>query len=208
MTTAKMTVRFEDSVLVQEYPITLGCNPGGEMDGPPITIGWEVLSTETMSLKAYERARRPLMRKSKQERTRLLSSLGFGQDEIIEAERQAKVIRTNRIESSDDVDDNDDASLPSSTSSEGSLISATTATTIETITETDDRQYLAKPETHPLDAANHCTKSSSPLPPFTRRVSCANVATAAFSFPRSAQGTKAMLMFQKRRAVRLPVFSQ
>jgi hypothetical protein len=207
MTTAKMTVRFEDSVLVQEYPITLGCNPGGEMDGPPITIGWEVLSTETMSLKAYERARRPLIRKSKQERTRLLSSLGFEPDEIIEAERQAKVIRTNRIESSDDVDDNDDASLPSSSSSEASLISATTETTTETISETDDRQYLAKPETHPLDAANHRTMSSSPPPPLTRRGSCANVA-AAFSFPRSAQGTKAMLMFQKRRAVRLPVFSQ
>lgn len=189
--------------------MTLGCNPGGERDGPPITIGWEVLSVETMSLKAYERARRPLIRKSKQERTRLLSSLGFGLEEIIEAERQAKVIRTSRVESSDDVDDDDDASmLTSSSSSEASLISATT----ETTTETDDRQYLplfAKPETHPLDAANHRTMSSSPPPPplSTRRGSCANVA-AVFPFPRSAQGTKAMLMFQKRRVIRLPLLSQ
>lgn len=103
--TETKSVRFGTSVRVQEYAITLGCNPGGNIGGPPITIDWDVLYSETVSLKAYERARRPLIRKSKQERTRLLMEQGFMEDTLLQAEQLMAEIRNSRVESSFDEED-------------------------------------------------------------------------------------------------------
>jgi hypothetical protein len=161
-------VRFDAPVLVREYPITLGFG-GAYMDGPPITLGWEILSAQTMSLKAYERCRRPLIRKSKQERTLLLSNLGFTEQEILQAERIAAAIRTDRIESSCD----------------GVLTSDVFATTT-----------IASETTTNCAVNNKNNKNINQIVLSSRR--CGDFSV----FQRSPQGTKAMLMFQKQRAVR------
>jgi hypothetical protein len=188
-------VRFDGPVRVQEYPITLGNNPGGIMGGPPITIGWEVLSIETMSIKMYERSRRPLIRKSKQERTRLLSYLGFAEDEILAAERQAATIRTNRIESVDDPESSS-SSFSLSSSSEFLVLGAATGET-----KTDGQQQpphqqpsIAKLVETPIDDDDNNSSSS-------RGGGGANLLSFS-SCQRSVQGTKAMLLFQKRHAIR------
>jgi hypothetical protein len=173
------TVRFDGPVQVQEYPITLGCNPGGIMGGPPITMGWEILSIETMSIKMYERSRRPLIRKSKQERVRLLSNLGFAEDEMLAAERQVATIRTNRIESIEDPESSSSFSLSSSSEF---LVAAIGET------KTDGQQQQPPMQTI-------LAQLESPR--------CLEAPIISFSScQRSVQGTKAMLFFQKRHAVR------
>lgn len=165
-------VHFDDPVQVQEYPITLGCNPGGCMGGPPITIDWEVLSSQTVSLQAYERNRRPLLRTSKQMRTRLLSSLGFLDDEILEAERTAEAVQRDRIESScDESSDSFDAAAESITSKN----------------DENEHELSISKLGRSTNGANNTLLSGR----------CCNFSL----FQRSAQGTKAMIMFQKRRAV-------
>lgn len=156
MTTRTRTVRFGALVTVQEYAIILGCNPGGSIAGPPITIDWDILSSETVSLKAYERARRPLIRKSKQERTRILREQGFMEDVLLEAEHLVAAIRNARVESSMDEEESSDS-----------------------LCLEDDYYELDALQVDDVNTLRRC----------------------ADLIRRSPQGTKAMSMFQKRRAV-------
>jgi hypothetical protein len=98
------TVRF-DSVEVREHAYILGNNPGGTSGGPPLTIGWNAMSSSIIPLDEYEATRGPqrrsndLLKKSKTERWILLTKLGFGSEELQAAEAYADHIRVSREES-------------------------------------------------------------------------------------------------------------
>ena len=102
------------SVIVNEHPIIVGCNPAVS-SGVPMTIGWYTVSKTEMSLQEYEEMRRPervsrraLLRQHPLERYTLLQNLGFSRVELHRAEQSASVIRELRIQSYlDDVDNCD-----------------------------------------------------------------------------------------------------
>lgn len=99
-----LSTRFSD-VTVQEYPITLGDNPGGKTVGPPLTIDWEPMSCKTLELQAYEKERKKELRHKEQlimnpkDRKALLRRCGCSQEDILQAKADVKLIRKLREES-------------------------------------------------------------------------------------------------------------
>jgi len=93
------SVRF-DAVEIHEHASILGCNPGGKA-GPPLSISWKALHTQSLPLEEYEETRGPRqkaanMRLSEAEREQLLAKLGFDAVEIQLAVQIAQAIRDAR----------------------------------------------------------------------------------------------------------------
>lgn len=97
-------VQFSDQIMIQEYCIVLGDNPGCT-SGPPIQLGWEIESSTVRNFQFYEFFRSPdrthgrQLRISSQERLDMLISAGFTEDECHEATQQVKQDRKLRVES-------------------------------------------------------------------------------------------------------------
>lgn len=93
-------VRFED-VHVQEYPITVGDNPGGMM-GIPITIDWQPVSCMIYDVDNYEEARTGNRRSMQQlrmhskYREQVLLDLGFSKADLNWGLRMANIGRGKR----------------------------------------------------------------------------------------------------------------
>lgn len=105
------------SVVVNEHPIIVGCNPAVS-SGVPITIGWYSVSKTEMSLQQYEGMRehervshRALLRQHPLERFVLLQNLGFSRQELHKAELAANAIRELREQSYLDNVNSDDKTL-------------------------------------------------------------------------------------------------
>ena len=103
--TPPKSVRF-DAVQIHEHASILGCNPGGK-SGPPLSISWKALNTQSLSLEEYEETRGPRqkaadMRLSEAEREQLLAKVGFDAMEIQLAAEIAQAVRDAREKSFQD----------------------------------------------------------------------------------------------------------
>jgi hypothetical protein len=93
-------LQFHD-VTIREYPIICGDNPAGTK-GPPLTIGWDCVSSVSISHETYERARGPNRRRQEQmkmvsmHRENILKNLDFSRKEIDEATKAANNARYRR----------------------------------------------------------------------------------------------------------------
>lgn len=102
------SIRF-DTVEIREHAVILGCNPA-VTKGPPLTIGWETLSTSIQSVNEYER-NRPLRRSpmflklSQTERRSLLKERGFTSEEFSMAESYVEEVKKSRAESASEKSD-------------------------------------------------------------------------------------------------------
>jgi hypothetical protein len=92
-------VHFSD-ITIQEYPIIVCDNPGGN-SGCPLSIAWEVLSSTCMSVDEYELSRPP--RRSNLQmmvpascRKDMLRNVGFSRKEISEGTKAANIARARR----------------------------------------------------------------------------------------------------------------
>lgn len=104
-TRIRHTVKF-NSVEVREHAYTLGSDsrhPDATTSGPPIDLSWDAHSKSIVSVDDYEASRGPrreinMLRKSEEERFRILKDAGYHSDELQAASSIATTgeIRTNR----------------------------------------------------------------------------------------------------------------
>ena len=103
----KQKVHF-GTVIINEHPIIVGCNPAVS-SGVPLSIDWDRISQKIMSIQEYEIIRGPvrvpdfsmLMRDSS-DRYFLLTSLGYSYKELRQAEKEMDILRKLRQESFED----------------------------------------------------------------------------------------------------------
>jgi hypothetical protein len=95
-------VSFGDSIIIIEYPIILGDNPGVS-SGAPIQIGWEPIGIKSRNLEMFEythqnRRRGGELKITVEKRGRLLLRAGYSMEAIGEAALTAGKIRKERVE--------------------------------------------------------------------------------------------------------------
>jgi len=99
-----------DSVQVRYYPIVLSENPACHGPGPSIEIGWayfehpsasnrKILVDEYEKIREKDRKRWKQMRLSCQERYKLLTRMGYNNNEIMRAALNVRRIKQERVES-------------------------------------------------------------------------------------------------------------
>ena len=103
----KQKVHF-GTVIINEHPIIVGCNPAVS-SGVPLSIDWDRISQTIMSIQEYEIIREPdrvedssMLKKDSSDRYFMLTSLGYSYKELRQAEKEVDIIRKLRQESFED----------------------------------------------------------------------------------------------------------
>lgn len=101
------SVRWDGLKLV-DHAVILDYNPGGiSQTGPSVSIGWEALETQNITIDEFEATRGPRrtakqLKTSKEDREQLLLRAGYKKEEIQLAEDLAQAIRASREKSAQD----------------------------------------------------------------------------------------------------------
>jgi ASC-1-like (ASCH) protein len=103
----KRKVQF-GTVVINEHPIIVGCNPAVS-SGVPLSIDWDRISQSVMSIHDYETIREPvrvedlsMILKDSSDRYYMLQNLGYSYKELREAEKAVDMIRKFRQQSYED----------------------------------------------------------------------------------------------------------
>ena len=103
----KQKVHF-GTVIINEHPIIVGCNPAVS-SGVPLSIDWDRVSQTIMSIQEYEIIREPdrvedssMLKKDSSDRYFMLTSLGYSYKELRQAEKEMDILRKLRQESFED----------------------------------------------------------------------------------------------------------